>query len=86
MALSDITRADVGAAMEEFDAKPLEELLKTHGGGTSTRWYVAETQRRYDQKLILRIAHHLSGRGPLQSFKANEAKRHLERLDFNVVD
>ena len=90
MMLRDITRADVEKAMEVFDTSSLDDMLTTYGGGESTRWYIAEGQRRYDQKLILRMAHKLSGKGLLPSgrgtFTSRAARQHLEHLGFTVVD
>lgn len=90
MMLREITRADVEKAMEVFDASSLDDMLTTYGGGKSTRWYIAEGQRRYDQKLILRMAHKLSGKGFLPSgrgtFTSRDARRYLEHLGFTIVE
>lgn len=93
MALIEITRNMVLQTLKEFDRLGREAMLDKFSSGRSgksTRWYIFFDGRYYDQKLILRAAHQLSGLGPLPSgrgtFKASEARRLLTNLGFDVVD
>ena len=90
MALGEVTREAVERALREFDREGREAMLERFGGGPSTKWYVRRFGKHYDQKLVLRAAHELSGLGPLPSgrgtFTAAHARRFLERLGFEVVD
>lgn len=90
MAFRDVTREGVESALKEFDRSGQHGMLAKYGGGQSTRWYVKFGERYYDQKLILRAGHQLQGLGPLPSgrgtFTAHQAKSHLKKLGFTVVD
>ena len=92
MALIDITRPMVLRALKEFDQRGRDAMLERYSSGPkgkSTRWYILFGGRHFDQKVILRAAHELSGPGPLPpgrgTFNAAEAKRRLKKLDFQVV-
>lgn len=90
MALCSITRGAVEKALREFDIYGFEAMLEKHGGGASTRWYIHHNGQFYDQKLILRAAHDLSGLGCLPpgrgTFTASQAREFLERLGFDVIE
>ena len=88
--IRDITRKAVFLAIKEFDRLGKEAMLEKYGGGFSKRWYVRFGGKHYDQKLLLRAAQELSCLGPLPAgrgtFTAGQARRHLKRLCFEVVD
>ena len=88
MMSKDITRDDVLAALEEFDRLGPGAMLRQYGGGRSRRYWIDSNGRHYDQKLIYRAAHELSGRGRLPStdIDAVQTRRHLETLEFRIVD
>ena len=90
MALKDITKEAVEDALSEFAFRGPDAMRERYGGGFSTRWYVRHSNKHYDQKLVLRAAHELSGLGSLPpgpgTFTAGAARRWLERLGFEVVD
>lgn len=90
MAVREIGKHAVEAAMEEFRGSHREEMLKKYGGGPSRKWYLKVDDRLYDQKLIIRAAHVHQGLGELAPqgkvrFNAAEAKEQLERLGYRVV-
>ena len=90
MTLQAITREAVEQALRQFDRQGREAMLEQYGGGPSTRWYIRHFGKYYDQKLVLRAAHEISGLGALPpgpgTFAAGQAKRFIERLGFEVVD
>ena len=91
MSLRDVTRDGVENAIREFDRIGRDKMLDDEfRGGPSTKWYIEHCGRRYDQKVVLRVAHELQELGPLPpgrgTFTANEARRHLQKLGFKVVD
>ena len=53
------------------------------------KWYIEYRGQMYDQKIVLRAAHELQGLGALPcgrgTFTANQARQHLQRLDYRVV-
>ena len=87
MAVKDVTKPSVEAALEEFRHTGLQAMLETYGGRPSTKWYVQVDDLLYDQKLVVRAAHviqglgHLYPRGP-GSFDAGQARSLLERLHY----
>ena len=90
MAVKDIGKSAVEAAIEEFRGSHLDAMLEKYGGGPSTKWYLAVDGRLFDQKLIIRAAHVHQGLGELAPagavrFGAKAAKRQLERLGYGVV-
>lgn len=89
MAILDLTRSAVEKAIREFDCLGPEIMLEKYGGGSSKCWYVRYDSRLYDQKLLLRAAHELSGLGHLPlgpgTFTAGQARKHLKRLCFEVI-
>ena len=90
MAVKDVTRDGVEAALEEFHRTGLEAMLEEYGGGPSTKWYLEVGNSRYDQKLVVRAAHVLQGLGPLPplvpgDFTAGHARHRLERLGYRVI-
>ncbi len=89
MALHSVTRKAVESALREFDLHGREAMLEKYGGGASTCWYIHHNGLLYDQKLILRVAHDLSGLGSLPpgrgTFTASQAREFLNRLGFEVV-
>ena len=90
MAFQDISRAAVDLALRRFDLLGRDRVLELYGGGRSTRWYIRHQGKHYDQKLVLRAAHELSGLGDLPpgpgTFTAGDARKLLNRLGFKVVD
>ena len=90
MALHAITGEAVTEALRQFDREGRDAMLERYGGGLSTRWYIRHAGKHYDQKLVLRAAHEISGQGALPpgpgTFTARQARRFLNRLGFEVVD
>ena len=91
MAVKDVTRRGVEAALDGFRRIGLDAMLERYGVRASTRWYVEVDGRRFDQKVLLRAAHvrddlgELPPRGPGR-FNAGQAMRHLEgKLGYRVV-
>lgn len=88
--LRDISKEAVDLALRQFDLLGKDRMLELYGGGHSTRWYIRHNGKHYDQKLVLRAAHALSGLGALppgpETFTAGDARRWLNRLGFKVVD
>ena len=86
MALKDVTREGVDAAIEEFDRIGIDRMLTRHGGGRSTTWYIqTEAGDLYDQKLIVRAAHKHQGLGRLKGIGAGPVRLHLSALQYRVV-
>ncbi len=90
LTLDSITKEAVEKALQEFDRHGREIMLEKYGGGFSTRWYISHLGKHYDQKLVLRAAHELSGLGPLPSgrgtFTAGQARQFQKHLGFEVFD
>ena len=88
MMSKDITRDDVLDALKEFDRLGPGAMLRQYGGGRSRRYWIDSNGGRYDQKLIYRAAHELSGRGRLPSTEidAGQTRQRLEKLGFRIVD
>ena len=90
MAVKDVTRRGVEAALDEFRRIGLDAMLERYGGRASTRWYVEVDGRRFDQKVLVRAAHVRDGLGELPPrgpgrFNAGQARRHLEgKLGYRV--
>ena len=91
MAVRDVTRDSVESALAEFRRIGPDAMLKKYGGERSTRYYVLDGDRGFDQKLVVRAAHvhqdlgELPPRGP-GWFNAGQAHGLLKRLKFLVVD
>ena len=84
----DIDRDDVSIALEEFDRLGQDAMFRKYGGWRSTRYWIDFDRSLYDQKLIYRAAHELSGRGRLPSTEidAGQTRQRLEKLGFRIVD
>ena len=90
MAVKDIEKNSVNAAIAEFSRLRQRAMLAKYGGGGSRRWYLKVDGCHYDQKLVIRAAHVNQGLGALapagsERFHADEAKRQLEKLGYRVV-
>ena len=90
MAVKDIEKDAVEAAIAEFSRLRRRAMLKKYGGGGSRKWYLNVDGCHYDQKLIIRAAHVHQGLGELapagvERFHAHEATRQLEGLGYRVV-
>ena len=90
MAVKDVTKDGVEAAIGEFRRTGLEAMLEKYGGGPSTKWYLKVGTSRYDQKLVVRAAHVLQGLGDLPplvpgDFTAGQSRHRLERLGYRVA-
>lgn len=90
MTLREVTTEGVERAIREFDRIGPDAMLRKYSGGKSTKWYIERHGKPYDQKLVLRAAHELQGLGPLPAgrgtFQAGDARRHLRKLGYRVVD
>jgi 5-methylcytosine-specific restriction protein A len=91
MALADITRAEVLAAVRECDRLGREPFRREHGYGPARRYLLLNGGKVYDSKAIVGVAHgYLAGEQPLSSgeFSGGEDRvaRLLRRLGFAVSD
>lgn len=92
MALQDIGRSEVIRAVKEFDRLGLEGMIKRYGGHRSRRYFLEHNGKRYDQKLIARVAHEflfperriLKPHG--DGANATRTRLHLEGLGFKIID
>jgi 5-methylcytosine-specific restriction enzyme A len=89
MALRDITRAQVLAAIEEYDALGQEEFLSRYGFHHARSYLLIHDGKAYDSKAIVGAAHGVGpGNQPLSAgqFSGGEATvgRLLRRLGFTV--
>src|SRR4030095_14878929 len=90
MALSDLTREAVLAAVKEHDQLGRVEFLQRYGFGEARAYSLILDGRQYDSKAIAGAAHGFARPdvGPLaaRDFSGGEAtvKRTLERLGFSV--
>ncbi len=86
MGLADVTRADVLAAVEEFDRLGRDAFLDEYGFGTARTYFLEVHGRQYDSKAIMGYAHGVSQGQFLRSgdFTGGEASvvHHLRRLGF----
>jgi len=57
MALSQITRTNVLAAIDEFDRIGRDQFLATYGYGEAVRYILVHEDREYDSKAIAGVAH-----------------------------
>lgn len=90
MALKDITRDAVLAAISEYDRVGQDEFLKTYGFKEARSYRLIYNGKAYDSKAIVGAAHgHLPGEQALASneFSGGEATvgRLLRRLDFAMA-
>ncbi len=85
VAVREIGRDAVKAAIREFRRRGPEAMLAKYGGGLSTHWYIQIGRSHFDQKLVIRAAHQHQGLGRLGDFNAGQAKGRLERLGYRVV-
>jgi 5-methylcytosine-specific restriction protein A len=91
MALTDITRDAVLAAVAEFDDLGQDEFLKLYKFGPARTFHLELDGKRYDSKAIAGVAHrHLPGQQALrpEDFSGGQATvvRLLRNLDFRVVE
>lgn len=90
MALSDIDRAAVLRALEEFDFLGREAFLQQYGFGRSRGYFLRHDGKLYDSKAIVGVAHGYSGDGriPLTAsqFSGGEATvaQRLRDLGFEI--
>lgn len=89
MALRDITRAQVLAAIEEYDALGQDEFLTRYGFDRSRSCLLIHDGKPYDSKAIVGAAHGVgSGKRPLSAgdFSGGQATvgRLLRRLGFII--
>src|SRR5712691_5295043 len=90
MALADITRAEVLAAIGECDRLGQEAFRREHGYGP-VRWYfLVDDGKGYDSKAIVGATHgYLPGERPLNSGEFSggndRVARLLRRLGFTVM-
>ncbi|MCO5968922.1 HNH endonuclease signature motif containing protein [Actinoallomurus soli] len=90
MALTDITREAVLAAIAEFDRLGRDAFLEKYGFDSSRRYWLLHDGARYDSKAIAGAAHgHLPGRSPLAAKEFSGGRDHavtvLRRLGFEVT-
>lgn len=90
MTLSDVTRAGVLAAVEEFDRLGRNGFLKSTGFGPARTYFLQYDDKLYDSKAILGYAHKVStgvslGPGDF-SGGDNTVVHRLETLGFTVLN
>ncbi|PXX68772.1 5-methylcytosine-specific restriction protein A [Nocardia tenerifensis] len=91
MALRDLTRDAVIAAIREFDRVGRERFLVKYGFAESRRLFVVYEGKFYDSKALAGAAHaFLSGQPPLRATEFSGGWSHaagvLQRLGFDVID
>ncbi len=91
VALKDLTRDAVVAAIDEFDSVGREQFLAKYGFAESRRLFVLYEGKSYDSKALAGAAHaFLSGQPPLEATEISGGWRHaagvLQRLGFDVID
>ena len=92
MALSDITREGVIAAINEYDQKGRDVFLNEYGFSPARKYVLAIGQNRYDSKAICGVAHKFDQPrdGALQaadfSGGIRTVVRKLQALGFTVLD
>ncbi|GIH09398.1 hypothetical protein Rhe02_74650 [Rhizocola hellebori] len=88
MALAEVTRPAVEAAIEEFDRLGRDAFLATHNFGKAKRYFLIIGDRRYDSKAIMGYAHGVFPGPQLAASDLvggeNTVARHLKRLGFAV--
>ena len=77
MAVREIGRDAVEAALKEFRRRGRKTMLAKYGGGPSTQWYIEIGSSHFDQQLVIRAAHEHQGLGRLAR---------LRQLSVNFVD
>jgi 5-methylcytosine-specific restriction protein A len=88
--LSDVTRAGVLAALEEYDRLGRDAFLKSTGFGPATAYFLQHDGKLYDSKAIVGYAHGVStgvplGPGDFSGGDKTVALR-LETLGFRVLN
>lgn len=92
MALSDITREGVVAALEEHDSKGRDVFLGEYGFSPARRYVLVRGNKRYDSKAICGVAHKfdMPRQGALRaedfSGGIRSVVRKLQALGFTVLD
>jgi 5-methylcytosine-specific restriction protein A len=92
MALSDITREGVIAALNEYDQKGRDIFLSEYGFSPARRYVLVNGQNRYDSKAICGVAHKfdLPSDGVLRaedfSGGIRTVVRKLQALGFTILD
>jgi 5-methylcytosine-specific restriction enzyme A len=88
--LADVTRADVLAALEEFDHRGRAGFLKWSGFGPARAYFLRHADKLYDSKAIIGYAHGVSAAVPLRpgDFSGGDktVAQRLERLGFEVLN
>jgi 5-methylcytosine-specific restriction protein A len=88
--LSDVTRDDVLAAIDEFDRTGRDSFLKSTGLGPARAYFVQHDGRLYDSKALVGYAHEASTGVPLgpRDFSGGEraVAQLLEALGFEVLN
>jgi 5-methylcytosine-specific restriction protein A len=91
VALKDLTRDAVVAAINEFDSLGREPFLAKYGFDQARRLFVIHHRKPYDSKALAGAAHgYLPGQQPLRPEEFSGGWSHaagvLQRLEFEVVD
>lgn len=92
MALSDITREGVIAAVDEYDQKGRDIFLNEYGFSPARKYVLVNGQNRYDSKAICAVAHKFDQPrdGVLQAKDFSGGNRavvrKLQSLGFTVLD
>lgn len=88
MALTEVGRPEVEAALKEFDELGREAFLASYAFGTATTYLLKFEGRLYDPKAIVGVAHRYTAGGePLKAseFDATAALDRLRALGLEVV-
>ena len=81
-----VTREHVLAAIDEYDRIGEKAMLNKYGGGPAEQYFLHHNDQLYNQKLIYRVAHQLSGQGalPPEGISSTQTRSRLEQLGFTV--
>ncbi|NKS79707.1 AAA domain-containing protein [Rhodococcus hoagii] len=87
MAIRDIEREHIEAAIDEFDGSDRKTILDTYGFGISTGYLVRTNGKFYDPKALIGVAHSYATGRPLTpaEFVTDDARAKLKKFDFPVV-
>lgn len=87
MAIRDIERKHLDAAISEFDTTDRKAMLDTYGFGVSTGYLVHLNGRFYDPKALIGVAHKYATGRPLTAsdFVTDNARAQLKALRVPVV-